>query len=191
MHKLPSEGVYHGHVYAGHDLLGTFVLTYDKTSTEAQAHIDLSAFDTFIQLNLNKKPLDSNTPFAVGKDGIVVFFISGAQKNLHATLSYNGKKVYETRKLDKNDVAVFRLVTQGHYVLSDEEGHRMTVSVNAADNGKYPDLRRQAAVNVTLKADGFSPSKAAINPLQILVVALEVNASLNLTGGEGAGLGKK
>ncbi|HEY4327790.1 MAG TPA: hypothetical protein VGN20_27660 [Mucilaginibacter sp.] len=182
MHKLPAEGVYYGQVYAGRNPLGSFVLTYDKANPEAQAHIDLSAFDTFIQINLNKKPVDANAPYAVGQDGIVVFFISGAQKNLHATVTHNGKKVYDTRKLQKGDAAVFRLVNQGNYALTDEEGHRMTVTVKAAENNKYPDLRRQEAVNVTLTADGFSPSKEAINPLQILVVGLEVNASLNLTG---------
>lgn len=184
MHKMAAEGSYTGQVFSdGGTLLGTFSLVYDKKNAATQAQVDLSTFDTLTQVNLNKPAFQSPPAFVTGQDGIVIFFISGAHSGLYATLAgSDNKQVFDSRKLDKGDAAVFRLISQGNYTVTDTAGQVLNVTVNAPPvNGKYPALADQQPVMITLDATGFTPGAAAIDPLQVIVVAIGVPTSLDLT----------
>lgn len=183
MHKMTAEGSYTGQVFSeAGTLLGTFSLVYDKKNAAAQAQIDLSAFDTLTQVNLNKVVFQTPPAFVTGQDGIVIFFISGAHSGLYATLSDSNKQqVFDSRKLDKGDAAVFRLIQQGNYTVTDTAGQALNITVNAPVNGKYPPIADQQPVMINLDATGFSPAVAAIDPLQVIVVGISIPTTLNLT----------
>ena len=183
IHKMAAEGTYTGQVYAGQDnLLGSFSLVYDKNNQATQTQIDLSAFDSLTQVNLDKKPFITPPQFITGQDGIVIFFISGPHANLYGTLTDSNKQmVFDSRALDKGDAAVFRLIVTGAYELANSTGQVLAITVNGAVNGKYPAIQDQKPVIVKLDATGFTPAAAAVDPLQVIIISIEVPAALDLT----------
>jgi len=182
VHAMAAEGVYTGKVYAdGTSLLGTFNLTYDAANPAKQVQIDLSSFDSFTQVNLREKPFDMPPQFVTGQTGLVVFFVSGGQRNLSATLTDSkGQTTFDTRSLDNGDTAIFRLFMPGNYSIEDTAGQILNITVSAPVDGKYPSLTSQDPVLVDLDATGFIPNVANVNPLQIIAVSIKVPATLNL-----------
>jgi len=183
VHKMAVEGTYTGQVYTGQaNLLGSFSLVYDKNNQATQAQIDLSAFDDLTQVNLDKKPFATPPEFITGQDGIVIFFITGTHADLYATLTDSNNQVaFDSRALDKGDAAVFRLIATGTYELADSAGQTLDITVNEPVDGKYADINDQQPVIITLDGTGFTPAVAAIDPLQVIIISIEVPATLDLT----------
>jgi hypothetical protein len=183
IHRVREEGVYAGEVVQLKRQLGTFRVTCDAKHEASQVNIDLSTFDTLFRANVPDLPVPGN--YALGKGGYFVLHASGPHDNLYVTLTKlskdKGGPSFDSRRLQKEDFVAFRLWYPGSYTITNEPGgQKATLIVLGGENHKYPDLTKQAPVQVTLTDKGFEPAKVEKWPAQALIISLETSASLIL-----------
>jgi hypothetical protein len=181
IHRIREPGEYLGSIVYRDQLLGSFKLRCEKEAAATQVDVDVSKFDPLLRTAAGR---DLSVPhqFSVSPDGYAVFFASSHHNGVHVTLTSGQKTVFDSRKLDAGDLAVFRLVYPGTYRLADRTGDAtLHLRVREAEDGHYPQLTKLAPVTVTLSDRGFDPAKLEKWPVQALVIRLEKSAVLELT----------
>jgi len=193
-HPVAVPGNYNGDVYLQKTFLGRLHLNCEVNAANRQVNIDLSQFD----------PLFHHR-HAHLKEGIPTYSLApGCPLVLHATEHHNGlyfvlhkvredrhpksedrpeitpergqAAAFDSRKLMKGDYVMLRPIATGDFWLRSEEGqHQIRVHVNTAGEGTYYHPSKLEPVWLTLSANGFNESAIAIQPFQLVIVALEVN----------------
>lgn len=184
IHRIREPGEYFGNVVCRDQLLGTFKLTCEKEATATQVDIDVSKFDAVLRAAAHAgSPCPER--LSLSPDGHVVFFASGHHNGVYVTLAKAGQReqavVFDSRKLDAGDLAVFRLFYPGAYRVADRAGAAtLHLRVREEEDGRYPQLAKLPPVTVTLSERGFDPPKLEKWPAQALVIRFEKPGALEL-----------
>jgi hypothetical protein len=183
IHKLKTGGFYRGEVFLNQRYLGSFKINYDAKIETPQLNLDASLFDPTSSANKQRRltPLTME----VGMEGYIVFHVSGHQKDAYFTLKKLSEKkredYFDSRKLSNGDMAVFRVIYPGEYLIKNTRGSQvLAVTVREEKEGKYPDPSKIQPLTVTLSEKGFETKKSEIYPLQAIIIKSEIDFSLSL-----------
>jgi hypothetical protein len=181
VHPLGKEGQYNGQVFIKKQYVGSFQLTIQEKSESTQADIDVSSFDP---LYLRKDHGSPGNHFEMSKGGYVVIYASGHHDGAYVTISRSGEKAdskeFDTRKLGKDDLVVFRPFHPGKYKLLNKlDGKQASFSIEEKKERGYTNPAKLEPVTVPLTLKGFElPGNGTLHPFQAMVIKPDIACSL-------------
>lgn len=183
IHKLKYEGYYRAEIYIRDQYLGSFKINYDSKLELPQVNIDASVFDP-----IRKKTKDeelSSGMMEVGMEGYLVFHVSDHQEGLYIKLNRltekKEEKYFDSRRLGKGDMVVFRVIYPGEYSIEDTVSKQtMQFFIKENKEGKYPHPSKVQPFTITLNAKSFEAKKIEVMPLQAIIIKAETECVLKL-----------
>jgi hypothetical protein len=182
IHPLKKEGQYTGEVFIKKQFLGSFQLTLDEKFEPTQADIDISMFDP---LQIRKDKTMPPRQFEITKDGYVVIYVSGHHDGAYVRIMSSDEKgekeVFDTRKLGKDDIVVFRPFHPGKYKLLNKSDGQETSIIIEEQKESYANPAKLAPVEIPLTVKGFTSNKSfSVSPFQAIIIKPEIDCSLTL-----------
>jgi hypothetical protein len=182
IHPFRKEGAYNGEIFLKKQCMGSFQLIIHEKSEITQADIDVSLFDP---LNVRKKNGVLPDQFEMSKEGYVVIYASGHHNGVHVSITGSGaqkdSETFDTRKLGKDDLVVFRPFHPGKYKLLNRlAGQEASFTIEEKKNGGYINPAKLEPVTIPLTAKGFEIPKDGIQPFQAMVIKPDIDCSLVL-----------
>ena len=183
IHKLKSEGIYRGEVYLKEQFLGNFKINYNSKTQTSQINIDTSLFDPTYKTP--RTQLSLSGPLEVGIDGYVVFHVSGHHNGIYIRIRKVTEKkeedYFDSRKLGKGDMAVFRVIYPGEYFIQNTtKSQTFQFTVKEEKEGKYPHPSKLQPLTIVLTEKNFESKKAEVYPLQAILIKAETDCLLKL-----------
>lgn len=185
IHKLDEEGVYVGEVFQEKNYLGNFRIAYKKEFENPQVTIDASMFDPVYYKMLQKANIPKQKELQVGMEGYVVFYVSGHHDGVYFTLKMidekKEKEIFDSRRVGKGDMVVFRLLYPGDYLILDEIKKTSTeLTVKKVEDDKYPHPSKIKPKSIEVTAKGFKLNRIEVLPLQAIIFSPESECSLKV-----------
>lgn len=182
VHPIRSEGQYTGEIFIKKQFAGSFQLTIHEKSESTQTDIDISMFDP---LNTRKIKGIPRNQFSMSKDGYVVIFASGHHEGAYLRITIPGeedREVFDTRKLGKDDLVVFRPFHPGKYKLLNRlDGREAYFVIEEKKERGYVNPAKLEPVTIPLTPRGFEmPKNAMLAPFQAMVIKPDIDCSLLL-----------
>jgi len=182
VHPLRKEGEYTGEIFLKKQCMGSFQLVINEKSESTQADIDVSLFDP---LNIRKNKGISPNQFEMSTDGYVVIYASGHHNGVHVRITGSGdqkdSEEFDTRKLGKDDLVVFRPFHPGKYKLLNRlAGQEASFAIEEKKDGGYINPAKLEPVTIPLTTKGFEIPENKILPFQAMVIKPDIDCSLVL-----------
>jgi len=181
VHPLGKEGQYNGEVFIKKQCVGSFQLIIQEKSDHTQADIDVSLFDP---LNISKIMGIPRNHFEMSKGGYVVIYASGHHNGAYVTITRSGEKAeskeFDTRKLGKDDLVVFRPFHPGKYKLTNKlDGKEASFAIEEKKERGYTNPAKLGPVTIPLTLKGFElPGNGTLHPFQAMIIKPDIACSL-------------